>query len=970
MTSILKLMPHEYVHVENTNTCDVLTLVGPLTFTLYDHHKQLRHNPETLVVIPPCHYVEVRNPVHRVEAGSEANAAPLSLLLRSNPATLTGVETLFYSRWHSPYGSSELRFAEDAPFPLLPGEEVGTPMEMPLLSAKEALVLEATEAHETKDPHTGAVRQRAAQERFLFRGPGRYRPRLDEVVVKNIEGVYVSSARHVCYLTALYDFVDEVDGTARVAGEQWSRQTDGILFPHPAVDLQVRDLCIVEATEALEFESTEAFFDPALNVQRVSRQPYLITRAETANGVYVPRCCERLVQRRRQIHLSATQYCVMTNPVGPDGLPRLREAVILAGKRSVVPQPGERVTRVLDALVLREDEALLLTALQTFTEEGMNGAAPVVREGGARWLVHGPCQYIPPIYARVEERRHVITLDENSGVYVRNTVSGVIRSVFGQPFMLSAEEELWSRPISAYLRRLLAQPRQSLRVDDMSAEEVAEAAVEEGRANVRLTAAAAAGPGLGERCSTGSYDSSCYTDYDDDDDRQGEGEAAGECSGAGQGKAGTAQACGNTNPYAVTLDVLRIAEANARPRCQSADIAPYHVISANVEQNTLMRLYDTSTGRSRVVAGPATVYLEPHEHFTPLSLSGGRPKEPHQIHSLSLYLGPDYMADVIEVETRDHARLRLHLAYNWEFDGVEPGSDTGVDAQLAFTIPDFIGQACKALASRVRSVIAGQTFEFFHCNSTTLIRQAIFTSAADGSTVIKDDALFFTANGLRVTTVDVQSVEPVDTKTRIALTKSVQLAVEIITRAQESDASHQAALLEQEARGALELQVMRDRAKSEAQRTALLHVMGDNTVLEQAGASRAQALAESEARLAEAQGEVDATPFRCAAHSVGMEAELNVLRRRAELDLAHRAAMNELAVAKLRRLSDVEATKIEKIMSALGQETLVALANAGPELKARLLGALGLQGFVVTDGSTPLNMLNFADQIASTSRAA
>ncbi len=31
-------------------------------------------------------------------------------------------------------------------------------------------------------------------------------------------------------------------------------------------------------------------------------------------------------------------------------------------------------------------------------------------------------------------------------------------------------------------------------------------------------------------------------------------------------------------------------------------------------------------------------------------------------------LGPDFMTDIIEVESSDHARLRLQLSYNWHFD--------------------------------------------------------------------------------------------------------------------------------------------------------------------------------------------------------------------------------------------------------------------------------------------------------------
>lgn len=46
----------------------------------------------------------------------------------------------------------------------------------------------------------------------------------------------------------------------------------------------------------------------------------------------------------------------------------------------------------------------------------------------------------------------------------------------------------------------------------------------------------------------------------------------------------------------------------------------------------------------------------------------------------------------------------------------------------------------------------------------------------------------FPANSLLITSIDIQSVEPVDQRTRDALQKSVQLAIEITTNSQEATA--------------------------------------------------------------------------------------------------------------------------------------------------------------------------------------
>ncbi|CAD2220887.1 major vault protein-like protein [Angomonas deanei] len=490
----------------------------------------------------------------------------------------------------------------------------------------------------------------------------------------------------------------------------------------------------------------------------------------------------------------------------------------------------------------------------------------------------------------------MVLLTKNRGVYVRNIRTGIVTSRYGEPFMLSEEEELWEKPVTPLVRRMLGAPRLSLRVEE--------------------------DPGVFQPQM--SAEDSILLD-------------------------------------AGTFLTTREEEAHEVVQEQDSDISQFAVVSARAEPNTLIRLYDESKGTSRVVAGPAEVNLEPYEEFTILSLSGGKPKTPGQIYALCLYMGPDYMADLIEIETLDHARLELQLAYNWELDNSDPHV-----AEIAFTIPDFIGEACKTLASRVRSLIAGKTFDDFHRNSSTLIKQAVFGSSSYRYIEVLNDGevLYFTANGLRITNVDVQSVTPVDPRTKFALTKSVQLAVEIITKSQENDATHNAMLREQKAKGALELQTIQDKCGAEEQRIKLLGVVVENASIEQIGASKAQALAESEARLVEATADFNATPIRCSAHEAGVAAELSILEKRMNADLDHRKAMNDLEVEKVTTLNDIEAGKHEAIMAALGKETLVELAKAGPELQAKLLGALGLQGFLVTDGSTPINLMNFADQIA------
>merc|ERR1711959_770185 len=227
------------------------------------------------------------------------------------------------------------------------------------------------------------------------------------------------------------------------------------------------------------------------------------------------------------------------------------------------------------------------------------------------------------------------------------------------------------------------------------------------------------------------------------------------------------------------------------------------VVKFRVPHNSAIQIYDYKTKESRIKFGPDLVMLGPDESFSVIRLSGDKPKRPNVITSLCLMLGPDFMTDVVTVETSDHARLRLTLSYNWHFDVGDSGKIDGNMAKSIFSVRDFTGDACKAIASRVRGAVASERFDNFHKHSAKIIRGSIFGLSPEGKV---GDVLRFSNNRLAITNVDVQSVEPVDVRTRESLQKSVQLAIEITTNSQQARAHQEAAREEEEAKGRLEQQ--------------------------------------------------------------------------------------------------------------------------------------------------------------------
>jgi major vault protein len=375
------------------------------------------------------------------------------------------------------------------------------------------------------------------------------------------------------------------------------------------------------------------------------------------------------------------------------------------------------------------------------------------------------------------------------------------------------------------------------------------------------------------------------------------------------------------------------------------------VITYRVPHNAAVQIYDFKQKKARVVFGPELVMLGPEEQFTVLNLSGGVPKRPNYIKSLSLFLGPDFMTDLITVETADHARLSLKLSYNWHFE--VPDHTNQVEASKIFSTPDFTGDLCKAIGSLVRGAVAASSFDEFHKHSADIIHSAVFGKS--------NDRLFFPGNNLYVTNIDVQSVEPVDQRTLDSLQKSVQLAIEITTKSQEAAARQEAERLEQEARGRLERQRISDEAEAEKARRRLLELQAASAAVESTGQASAEAKAHAEAALIEGRAEVNQAKLQSEALGIQAAAELEQLKLRQESEIYHAKALAELEISKARELAEIEAEKFKSLVDAIGADTITAIARSGPELQAKLLSGLGLKSFMITDGKSPINLFGTAN---------
>ncbi|CAG2185673.1 MVP [Mytilus edulis] len=353
------------------------------------------------------------------------------------------------------------------------------------------------------------------------------------------------------------------------------------------------------------------------------------------------------------------------------------------------------------------------------------------------------------------------------------------------------------------------------------------------------------------------------------------------------------------------------------------------VVTFRVPHNAAVQIYDYKEKKARVVFGPELVMLGPDEQFTQLSLSG---------------------------ETADHARLSLQLSYNWHFDIKNKEDKT--EASKIFSVPDFVGDACKAIASRIRGAVAQVQFDDFHKNSARIIRSSVF--GFDDKDKVRE-VFKFPQNNLVFTSIDIQSVEPVDQRTRDALQKSVQLAIEITTNSQEAAARHEAERLEQEAKGRLERQKISDEAEAEKSRKQLLELQANSAAVESTGQAKAEAQSRAEAARIEGEAAVDQAKLKSQAMKIEAESELERLTQAREAELKYVREQNDMELSKSKEMSTIETTKFKNMVDAIGANTLATMASAGPDQQVRMLQSLGLKSTLITDGSTPINLFNTAN---------
>jgi major vault protein len=338
-----------------------------------------------MIMVPPRHYCIIENPVVRDHDQKVIRDKNGQVRLR--------------------HSDQEIRFESPDPFPLYPGESlVGKVTPLQVVAPNTAIKLRAIRDY--KDFKAG--------DEWLFKGPGTYHPSVEVQVVEIVKAIIIKPNQAV-RLKARKDFVDS-EGKHRKAGEEWLIRLEGAYLPD--VHEEVRETIsayVLTEKKALHLTAITTFTD-IFKVLRKAGEQWLVTLQDAET--HIPDVYERVIGEVPITTLTSRQYCVVVDPVDDQGRNQLGKRELRKGEGSFFLRPGERLENgIQNVHVLEDDEALLLSAREVF-EDGKSARQP-----GERWMIRGPCDYVPNIY---------VILSKNAELFL-STKTKVFTSVILKP---------------------------------------------------------------------------------------------------------------------------------------------------------------------------------------------------------------------------------------------------------------------------------------------------------------------------------------------------------------------------------------------------------------------------------------------------------------------------------------------------------------------------------------------------------
>ncbi len=400
---VISIEPYKYIYVKNNNTSVIDVVKGPQNYVIQEQEEHLNNQIHKMITIPPMHYVKIKNPVILNEAGVPVKDKDGQIKLA--------------------HSEIQFRFQNDykAPFFLYHGEVlVGGVQKLLFVKQDQSLRLRAVKKYVDEVADAKGKKQllpREVGDEWLFYGPGLSYPRPEVESFELREPIKIGP-ESALRLNAVQNFTDRA-GTKRKAGEEWLvRQKGCYILEVYEKNIGLCEKKVIRDNQALHLRAVKSFTD-CYGKEHKAGEEWLIT--PEISTWHILDIYEELVAVIEKLVLSKDQYVVVLDPVDLQTGKNLKGSKKqVKGEISFFLLPGEKLENYIENVyVLNETQALLLQAKEKFTDE-----AGQVRIPGDKWMIRGPCRFVPSIEVKIVEQRSIIPLDNKEGIYVRDTKTG------------------------------------------------------------------------------------------------------------------------------------------------------------------------------------------------------------------------------------------------------------------------------------------------------------------------------------------------------------------------------------------------------------------------------------------------------------------------------------------------------------------------------------------------------------------
>lgn len=686
------------------------------------------------------------------------------------------------------------------------------------------------------------------------------------------------------------------------------------LYPGEILDGTIKKEYVLGSYDALKVLAKEPFIDNISLSEKSKKEKKRNAGDEwliKGPCKYIPPKDVEVLSQEKAIILKETEYCIILNPVDESGIVQEGKRKVVSGPYVFFVEPNEEALGgIKEKYILNENQGILLQAISDFIDNSIEDKE-IKRKAGDKWVVRGPIIYTPNKYIEVERKLDVISLGQGEGIYVKNLKSGKIKLIVGPTqFMLEAFQEFYEKKLPSIVESALSKESKF-------------------------------GEGISIQAFNRMRTEDTYL-------QQKQSAKKNYIQQKQNAKDNFLQQESIQEDYVQQQSVGKFENNKLND-----DINRYKAIVLNIENNCATLINDYETSSVKVIFGPSEYILKPYEEVKVLNLSGETPKRPGKLQIIKLRLGPDFMTDMFEVATRDHARLKIKLSYKWCFD-IDKNSK---EPEVIFKVADFVGYACENLASRIRQVAAENDFETFHQNSSKLIRESVFGIDEKGK--IKKFRLF-PENNLKIIDIDIKNIIPVNQDTADKLKEAIDTNIQIQLDASKQEAEAKAELRKIESAREMNMAKLNSEKEQEEKRSELIELQNQNEQLESVEKAKIEAQAELESQRIETQSELEKAEAEAKAMQIRTNAEIDREQKLYKIKIEKEQQLSNIKIDEAKQKSDIEIKLFEEKLSAMGGGKIYAEVMKHMS-KSGIYGNIKKMIFV-PEGSK-LNLINSMDNL-------